>query len=70
MKSVLGCLSDPIVHVFVVGLVLFRLALAAGGSETVEAGEPFKRCETCARLHPNHVACHPVVSGVVETPGR
>ena len=52
MKRMLGWLSDPYLHVIVIGLLLLRVAAMSGGdsSKTAQAAEPV-RCDTCHVSH-------------------
>lgn len=61
MKAVVGWLCDPYVHMLVVGLVLVRLAIGAGGDEASEGIGTAARCHTCLHIHANDAACRPVV---------
>ena len=56
MKAVLGWVSDPYVHVFLVGLLLVRLATGTGGGEP---GEPVDRLANCTACRTAHDAAQP-----------
>ena len=51
MKILLGWLCDPYVHVFLIGLVLARLAMDAGKEPIVA---PASSCSYCERCHDYH----------------
>jgi hypothetical protein len=62
MKAVVGWLCDPYIHLLVVGLVLVRLAMGAGGDRPTDAtGQPPVRCAACRGFHMEGVECIPIV---------
>ena len=51
MKTLLGWLCDPYLHVIVIGLVLMRMALAASGEEPASQARRQVYCERCLDVH-------------------
>jgi hypothetical protein len=63
MKAVLGWLKDPYIHIFVVGLVLVRLAMGTGGDESADpAADRAITCAVCQSPHPAGKSCPQVAS--------
>lgn len=68
MKTVQGWLSDPYVHVFVVGLILTRLAIGAASEDgRAEAKSRLKACAGCLQIHVFNVPCLPRIGDSSET---
>ena len=63
MKRILGWLSDPYLHVIVIGLLLLRVAAMSGAdsTKTVQAAEQI-RCDVCHSSHDDSHPCLRVVS--------
>jgi hypothetical protein len=65
MKAILGCLSDPYFHVFLVGLVLARLAMGTSGDSTDLADRP-SNCPACRATHEASKPC-PRIAARIES---
>jgi hypothetical protein len=61
MKAILGWFCDPYVHMLLVGLVLVRMAMGAGGDEPVSSRDRMVRCQSCQSVHKLSKACLQVV---------
>ena len=68
MKSVLGWLGDPYIHMFAVALILARLAMGVGPDDAkAETALTLTRCSACLHFHTKGNVCRTVV---VDTAAR
>ena len=51
MKTLLGWLCDPYIHVLVISLVLMRMAMAPVGDEPEGQARRHAYCERCEDVH-------------------
>jgi hypothetical protein len=67
MKALTSWLCDPCVHLFVIGLLLVRMAMSAGSEPDLAAldDDGSKICRTCRKYHEAPSAC-PVARRISE----
>lgn len=64
MRSLIGWVSDPYVHIAIICVVLLRLAMAAGGDDLAGSPPLVGSCPACFRIHQPGTACVPPVKQV------
>jgi hypothetical protein len=71
MKTVLGWLGDPYLHLIGIGLLVLTLGSRLGAESTKVELSAYSECELCGRLHDENKACSPIVVGeTYPGPGR
>ena len=53
MKTMVGFLREPYLHVFLIGLLLVRLAMSSGTNEPARTSRHAVLCERCHDYHEN-----------------